>query len=496
MDDLNVIPGTAEYREAKQHADTWTKQRREQGLPLAGLEQLREKARRVFPDITFDPRFILHSSQYYEHTTQSEILELLPEGFFTEYQTYARGSIAPVLYDFLASLNLLGAWIGRRARITMGEWYHIFPPCSVMLISMNPGLGKGIAMRANRRLLNLAGYPWLAPDRISASMFLGILAQQTSNDEVNPSEMAIHATELAGFFRNHDQSTGGLIIDLADLMDMPERFEYATRVHGHEEIKMPTVSVIGGSNMDWLIRHMPREAFTGGYFPRQYIAVCTREDSPLHDQDYPPPEDAVHNLIGTLGRIRTLRGEVTLEPCAVDFYIGMRQGAIRKVRHEDDERKAAYWDRQPTNALRMAMLFALSQGNQVVSLTDLQRAAGCLEILEETHHHLFDRIGLTPYGQLRQAMLDIIERYGETGLTRTDLKVGMLPHGVPRNQFDEMLEDLNDSELIVTTSATQNSRQTILIRAKKHLRKTTGCVIVMPNSGSGTSKASGEGGDT
>lgn len=481
MDGLSVIPGTIEYETGKQHAEELTKQRRTEGMDISGLEAVREKARTVFPDVVFDPRYILHSADYHRAAASSDLLDLLPdEGFFDLYQQYTRGSIAPSAYDFLASMSLYGAWCGRRARVDMGEWYHIYPPSSVLIVSMSPGLGKGIALRASRRILNLAGYEWLSPDRVSASMFLGILSDQTKADRVNPSEIIIHAAELAGFFRDGDQATGGLIIDLTDLMDMPETFEYATRAHGREEVHKPTVSLFGCSNMDWLTMHMPREAFTGGFIPRQYFVVCDREDAPIHDRGYPPPEGVVQKLLESLVRARTIRGNVTLERRALTAYAKMREGALQAVRRENDERRAAYLDRRPTNVLRMALLFTIASGDQVVRLADLQRSEAIMEVLERSHKFLYDRIGLTTYGKIRQSMMDVLERHGELGVTRIDLKQAMQPLGLTKDMFDTVIDDLNDSELIVISQVTQNNRATLLFRATSCLTNAPSCVIVMP----------------
>lgn len=457
METLAIIPGTKEYVRARVEADRQVRGVLDKGGSFSDqLQPLRDKAREILPDVILDESHALNSPQLLAQVRNTEITDLLPsKGFFHTYLEYTKGSIAPVQYDFLSGLNVLGAWKGRTLRMNIGGRYYLFAPCSVMLISLSPGLGKGIALRAARTVLLEAGYKWIAPDRLSASMFLGILHDRSKIDLCNPAAIGIMASELAGFFRDGDQATAGLIMDLADLMDMPDDFEYATRRHGHEDIHWPTVSMHGCSNMDWLTEHMPREAFTGGFFPRQYISVQAREHAPKLDMDYPPPPHLLPELVKHLHDLNDTRGEVRLTAEAISMFIAMRKASIKAITDETDERKRSYYDRKPTNVVRMAMLLAASEKRVVVRGEDINAATTLMGMLEETHHELYNRVGLTKYGRWRQITLDLIFRGRKRGVHRKDLKTQLQPLGLTLPDFEMIISDLVDSDLISSRPAVQ-----------------------------------------
>jgi len=375
------------------------------------------------------------------------------------------------------AVHVLGAWKARTCWINMGGRFRIYPPASVMLISQNPGLGKGIAIQQAKRVLRTVGYTFIAPDRVSSSMLLGIMSNNSQMNLMEPSQIAVLASELAGFFREGDVMTGGLLIDLADLMDMPDTFVYATRRHGTEEINLPTFQIAGCSNMDWLVDHMPRNAFTGGWFPRQYVSVMSREDVSGLDDNYPAPHGLLERMIGELKVTREIRGPVKVERKVLKMFINHRKQSVERAGMHEDDRRAAYLDRLPTNTMRLAMLLAVSEGKKGadswgVRWHHYRTARRLMEWFEETHDAMYEKIGLSLFGRWRVAMEGIVLKSGEVGISRTELKRRMKPHGINMSQFDAVVDDLMDSHVLGSgTPRVEDGKPVQWYVSREHARK-------------------------
>lgn len=295
----------------------------------------------------------------------------------------------------------------------MPTW-RMFPNLYVVLVG-RPGIGKGEAMNPALSLLKEAGTANILSDRTTMEYALEKLSKGFSKISHNgtgtiklgsESSALIVSTELSVFITASQFS----ITCLTDLWDCREGvYQYGTRGKGEWNIREPLVGLFGASAQEWLVKSIPADAVGGG-FTRRVNFVLGRES-----KDNKPSsalwEKTKPDLIEDLRYISLLRGRFSLTPKAealLDDY-----SKLCKPDDFDDLATSVYKVTKPTNVGKLAQVFAISRGDDLLILeSDIQRGIDEVEKVASDIKIVFRAVGESSLVTASERVITFLEARG------------------------------------------------------------------------------------
>ena len=271
----------------------------------------------------------------------------------------------------------------------------------------------------------------------------------------NDAHVVIHADELAHTVGHDRVRAADFVMMLTELYNCPSTLPKTLSGEGQYTLENLYPVFLAGTDPKNL-KVFPDVA-EGGLIGRTIIVTeNTRkrsiaweedEDTPLHRQ----LEQLKTSLIHDLSVIGNLKGEMVPTPNAKQYFeewYNARDG----VRMED-VRADAFYHRCHDTGLKLAMLIALGQSNDLVlNVNDVKRGLDYIDKQIPEFAKVANWTQQSDYSQLRARFIELMRKQGFVGSRRQMMTALM----VSKSVIIELEESLESEERIVVTTAGKN----------------------------------------
>jgi hypothetical protein len=305
---------------------------------------------------------------------------------------------------------------------------------------MNPMIG----------LLKEAGTTNILSDRITMEYVLEKLSKGFPRISYNGLQNIKLGTESAALLVSTELSvfitaSQFTITALSDLWDSKEGiYGYGTRSKGEYNINSPSLSLLGGSAQEWLVRSIPADAVGGGFTRRVNFVFAAKKERKI---PWPVSNRFLDHseLVEDLREIAQLRGEFVFDNNARQLF--ERYYNSCEPNEFDDEATAVYKMSKWANATKLAMCLSASRGEDlVINEADFQTS---LEKVEEVSMNLgivFRAVGESPLVEASNKVLEFIENHAGYA-SRQDILSRNWKH-VTSEDLDRIIATLREGNVI------------------------------------------------
>ena len=300
-------------------------------------------------------------------------------------------------------MAMLGAAVGRKVWFDQ-DAHTLYPMLNLLLIGPS-GIGKSTSILKY-------GWPLIAnlPPDLRPQLIQGKATPEALHEELVAEPHAlVFASELANFF-SRSKYMEDMIPYVTQLLDYEPIVERRTRSSGLLTVKAPSVSIVGGSTVEWLQGQLPDSAASGGFLARFLIL---KED---HKGQRVPDAKAMFSKAKWI-EIERLREQVYRD---FERIVGQYAGEIRWRDFSASDAYATWYQTQvpdtghlsPFSAragefvLRIAMLLALSCERDYLLDTDIHSAISLYNYATKKLQEVV--VPYSPAGKLIAAVLKCI----------------------------------------------------------------------------------------
>jgi hypothetical protein len=342
--------------------------------------------------------------------------------------------------SYLAFVGLQMVGIGVHRRVWFDRGIHkVFPLLNLILLGPS-GIGKTTAIDAGLELVeNTFTDPGAAPQ---------ILKDETTPEGLHSalsrnSWALVVAPELATMF-NKQKYMEKMIPYVTNLLDYKDTVDRYLVSQGQVRVHTPSVSVLGGSTIEWLQDAVPDSALKGGFLPRFLM---------LHERSRWQKIAHPMEALGRAERERLERYQAQVYREFEDIVRNAPEGPRGWLDYSVADVYGRWYDAyaSPTEALepfaarasmwvtRLALLMSLCRQATAIDEEDLRTAIALFEYVE---NRLAEALQFyTPRGRLLKAVLD------STPYEAISCQVlfRRLKHLATAREVRELLESLRES---------------------------------------------------
>lgn len=425
--------------------------------------------------------------------------ELYPRNsWLGQYLDYTQETAAPRAYHFWMGVALLGS--ACRRNIYMERDYRLYPNQYLFMIG-NTAEGKGIAFGKATPLMWKANdavqrdmeekdadlgplpnghYPLrkvvVLPDKPTPQYLVSALVPQ--NGSVERGLAVFEGLDSVGWLANEEVSSWlgkrsevyeGCVHILTAFYNCDRTWSAGTHARGAEQLRNMCLTVICGSNMEWINKAVTPDMFAGGFI-RRCLFIC-REGAPKRKfvDEAPPPSDPLlaHTMAEQLSCWMQLEEplEVEIVEATKPLYSKFNREVERKKVEPEDSRLFYYYHGKYNFVMKLAMVLAVNRftwpgmtskeileamGSIQMKPEDLELAIHLVEHEEQYLPEAFARIGEHNHAGRYRDIVKIVRRENlKTGkpmkrgpLGRACLKSGM------GGEWPKRLEEAIELEMV------------------------------------------------
>lgn len=283
---------------------------------------------------------------------------------------------SPEIFRKWSAIVAVAGALERRVKVCTADG-EIFPNLFVLLVSP-PGVGKTQAARKTADLWKRTDYLKVAPDDITKAALVDAVdsAKQVFVPDGKPLDMMyfhsmqVVADELGVLLPAHDLSFMSVMNKMFDCVDY-----YHESRRGRDEdlmIEKPQVTMLAGTQPDFLASLLPPEAWGMGFMSR---IIMVYAGSPVKTQLFGKRKHNYNraNFIPDLKQICKLYGEMDFTQEAMDELVRLHDEGIKPI--PQHLKLKHYLPRRLLNLLKLCMISSASRGDSMeIDLFDVNRA--------------------------------------------------------------------------------------------------------------------------
>jgi hypothetical protein len=181
--------------------------------------------------------------------------------------------------------------------------------------------------------------------------------------------------ELGGWLKTlNSQVNQGLRETLTGMYESPPEISKETKTAGCYYIWRPCLTILAASTDTWLSENTSESDLQGGFLGRWLFFVSAGPDYKLPRCD-PTDADAEKRLLEGIERLKSVAGEIKVCEPAWDEYASWVKGM------SVSERLASFRSRFENAALKIALIYEVSQGSSTVRVETMRLAMGLVDWL-------------------------------------------------------------------------------------------------------------------
>lgn len=323
-------------------------------------------------------------------------------GFLRDYVDYAETlTDAPRIFHLFSGLSAMAGAVRRRAWVQGFGGRPLYPNLWAVLLAPSSVFRKTTALNISRDLMADSGVPIL-PEDFSREMLVEVLAGTPQGSFV----WSEFGSAIAQFDREY---MSGIKDMLADMYDCPSSYRRLLK-SGAFEVENPCISILGATNIDWMVdKQNTKNDLRGGFLARCLFV-------PYHSKDF---EMETPGIVDNAWRGRLtgfLRDLQELHP--VEFQISELSDLRRQLKEELDatakqseyliELSAAF-TRYQAVALKLGTLYAISLGEWggEIPLEAMECAVNAVRLLKTS---ILDILGNVPMNRDDKILIEVINK--------------------------------------------------------------------------------------
>lgn len=319
------------------------------------------------------------------------VAQVAGDGFLAVYVDYARSlTAAPAVYHLATGLSVIAGVVGSHVSF-MGAGDVEYWPNQYNLLLGASGMHKTTAMNIGLELLRNSAPGTVYSDQYSQEQFISALAEKPSR--------LLAVEEFSTILADMDRSyMVGLKELLTKLYDPRQDFVRSTKGEGNVTIFRPSVTVLGGSTIDWLVAHLKEVDFISGFMPRFLLWPSdSKEPEPpggvLAKADQHVKNALIQQLAG-MAKLRKVQAE--FEPEAIKKIAAMSKAQARRKEEEGAPKELdGLIARCGSYAAKFCVLLAIAdEGAQMhyrVTAEIAARAVSLMEWMVDQAYGLFEK---------------------------------------------------------------------------------------------------------
>jgi hypothetical protein len=394
-----------------------------------------------------DPAEVMANMRSSLKATRTEVGPPLPgeeiyprTGFLGQYLNYTQETTAPLAYHFWLGVALLGAACRRNVYMECG--YRLYPNQYLFFVG-ETAEGKGLAFgratplvwRANeifeevmmkqevgvgpladgsypRRVIEVLGDKPTPQALVSAlipkDQAIGKGVLLSGLDSVG----WLASEEVSSWLGRRDNIYEGCVNIITAFYNCLEAWSANTQARGVEKLKNMCLTVLCGSNMEWINKSITPDMFAGGFIRRCMFINRERSERRQYTDSFMPPRDPLqaevlaHQMVAWMMAKESV--EVELSRGAMEVYGRFTKKWIANYDEPPDPNLTYYYLGKYNFVLKLAMVLVVSRHTlpdltcegihkNWVSLTmqasDLEKAIELVEFEEPYLKDCFTKIG-------------------------------------------------------------------------------------------------------
>jgi hypothetical protein len=346
------------------------------------------------------------------------------------FNFYTRESECPDNYLLWAGLSAISAALQGRVYTKWG--YFVYNPSLYIILVGRSGLRKSTSIRFAKTFMRNVGVRH-ASEAITKEALIQQMQRPTAG---GVDSMSITVGEFASFIA---PSGLRMIEFLTDIYDCDPPWEYTTKGGGTDVIENPYLTLLGGVVPDWISQEFT-EAFTKLGFASRTLFIYERELR--FRKAYPKVSEEMMEmsirLTNDLEQIAGLQGEYVWTRDALDWWEDWYEN--RFPLESLDYRLEGYLERKPTQIVKVSMLLAAAENNDMIlDIKHFEAARDLITALEPRMVEAFASVGRNPYANDMERIANDIHHAGV--LSKGEL-IRRNTHAMSKVMLDELLENL------------------------------------------------------
>lgn len=316
--------------------------------------------------------------------------------WLSAYADYARDGFCPDKFHFWTGVSLIAGalerrvWVNQSGRLT-------FPNLYIFLVA-HPGEGKSSAsdIGVNGFLRNLRrgeqGVSFL-PDQLGDAAFVESISKWTKfvayGKEQLQSSHFLYISEASNSLKDL-KGAGEITAALTNFYDCPSFWKKMTISRGPTEVRNACCNLLVGCTFSYLNQLFPDSEIMGGFASRvTYIVHNDKTPRVVKWETKTRDHAKGEKIFEDLSRIFNLSGQFTVTPEYAHAFEDWFQGFDAHRRSLTSERMQAFLARKHTNILKLSMVLAVSEGdNLTLTKKHWDLALGMLDELEQDLPHI------------------------------------------------------------------------------------------------------------
>jgi hypothetical protein len=376
------------------------------------------------------------------------------------FMHYTEGLSSPPIFRLWSAIGTIGAAAERRVWVRTARSI-LYPNMFIALVAA-PGVGKGEAIKNAEELSYACKKIRVAPTNVSRASIIDALAEVQQKRLLPDGNLIEYASlfaiveELGVFIPAHDLA---FLSVLTDIWNNPRVHRDKKRGMAKEiDIPHPQLSILAGSQPNFLASLLPEEAWGQGFMSRVILIYSALPvDVPLFDERE-MDGGLRQGMIDRLGEISELYGQCQWEPEAQALITGWKAGGQLPV--PEHSRLQNYCARRILHILKLSIIASLSRGNDlVIRHEDAARAIDWLLEAEAAMPDIFREMAQKSDAQVIQELHIYLWKEWMKGGKKPLHEARMynfLHNRVPADKIYRVIQTAERANIIARVAGTEN----------------------------------------
>lgn len=365
-----------------------------------------------------------------------------------------RASESPRLFRKWAAISLIASYAQRRLWCDIGKG-KLFPNQYILLVSQ-PGVGKSVVLSLVETLLRRNKTLFVGDSRTTIPGMLDTMLDavcpvlmEGSSIPVNTHPLSVVPREYGTFMQAYDLSVLNV---LNDFWDCPVEFSEMTRGKGKIILPYPVLNLISGTQPSFLNSVLPEEAWSLGFCSRLVLVYDWRDEKLKTRERLKIPPFPLEKYQAPLSALAKAQGPMTFTDDALDLFDAwcFDEEMQPVPRHP---RLYSYVARRQVHWLKLAMVYALSEGSFTITKPHMESAKDALLEVEENMPEIFRDISKESDKAILDEVRLFILRQGSAKPIPERVLIQVLSTKIPVTKVNYMLETLITAGYLTETQA-------------------------------------------